>query len=469
MKVSSISPNSWNHRLVRNKQEDKSQTVHFDKPMARVPIGYMSYPISFGSIAKVATSDKLSKIVISKLQNLQNLPCIYCGKKMIPRTAFDALSWETGSKAATTRSFLGVVSEMKNILTPEEKNIFERLKNENIDFPKMPLSELLQKIGYEKSQNLDKIINEKLSPIEYNKRVIDIITKYEDFLFPVEKNVFSEIKNYRKTNSEATLQEIMLALRPKHIKTLEQDQIKVLDEIEALANNLDKGLKGRVKNCTTRARDTIFNENSEDTFKRKNLISSLNKLKEELPNNILISEIYEKALELPNSKNSVSAFIAKYSGKVMINEQLCADAEDMNPPSFVQRSDKEIGQSLLRGAISTIEHIKPKRAYRNPKDPEMNSIADWALAHDDCNGRRDCYDLDIHLTNTPEILEGNYPQKHINFIIDDINNGELKSCEQYPLIIKKTLFRESKGLINLDVSTLKTSTNKELVNMQNLN
>lgn len=471
MKVNFINQYSLNRNPLNNSPHDKRQTASYNVPFTKIPVGYMSYPIAFGGSAKVANSDKLSKFIISKLQILPDMPCIYCGGRMIPRTASNALSWKT-EVTSSAKSFLGIVSEMKIILTPYEKDILERLRNENIDVPQAPLSELLQKVGYKKSKNFDRIINEELSPIEYNKRAIDIIIKYEDYLFPVEKNVLEEIKNYRETNPEATLQEIMLALRPKHLKTLEQNQMKVLNEIELLAKNLPSGIKDRVLSSTTAARHAIFNDNSEAPFKRKKLIASLNELKKNLPNNIFISKIQEKTLEFPNSNNNVSAFIIKYSGKVKVKEQLetyttrtksikeksvSNNTRDINRPKFEQRSDREIGQSLLKKATYTIEHIKTQESYINPNDPEMNSIANWALAHDFCNGVRDCLDLDKHLKNKPEILKNNNPQKQIDVIIENINNNTLQGCDIYPSLLKKTEYKESKGLINLDISKLKIS------------
>ena len=75
----------------------------------------------------------------------------------------------------------------------------------------------------------------------------------------------------------------------------------------------------------------------------------------------------------------------------------------------------------------------------------------FECAHD--NNNRNCMPFWSFVKQNPQ-LYGQHAQKYIDAIIERLNRGELKGFERYPLLISRTLRRQSKGKIRLDISKL---------------
>ena len=107
-------------------------------------------------------------------------------------------------------------------------------------------------------------------------------------------------------------------------------------------------------------------------------------------------------------------------------------------------SAKSIARSLLRPSIQTIEHIHPK-SHGGPNDTE-NFIAECK----DCNNPRGNMSYSQWLKIHPE-----YPhkaQEHIEWFQQQIVDGVIdKRYDSYGVDVKKTLSRESRGIIELKV------------------
>ena len=105
---------------------------------------------------------------------------------------------------------------------------------------------------------------------------------------------------------------------------------------------------------------------------------------------------------------------------------------------------KGIVRSLLKPSIQTIEHIHPK-SLGGPNDTE-NFIAECK----DCNNPRGNMSYSQWLKVHPE-----YPhkaQEHIEWFQQQIVDGEIDSrYDSYGVDVKKTLSRESHGIIELKV------------------
>ena len=76
------------------------------------------------------------------------------------------------------------------------------------------------------------------------------------------------------------------------------------------------------------------------------------------------------------------------------------------------------------------------------------------------NNMRECMPFRDFVKNNPQFY-GEHLQRYIDAIITRLNNGELKGFERYPLQISRTLRRQSKGKIRLDISNLKLPEKKE--------
>lgn len=757
MEVNFINQYSLNSNRLKTNSYDRHQTANTRALFAKNTVKQLSYPITFG--AKTIMPEGILKI--RALTELQDLPCIYCGSKMISKNTFDLIQWPTEPQVNSILVFLTNLEKIKSKLSPEEKEITKRLSEAFSQNPNGSLIQLLKKSNYKQSDKLDKIIYKRLTPKDYTKNMLKIIRKYSDRLRPVAKEVLRNIDSYHTENPESTLVETMIALRPTHLKKLNKKQMEIFDKVEILADALPAEKKEKILKEINGARNAIIDDNSEDPFKRKKILVSVYNTLEDIKTNPLAVEIIKEMQEIPHSSNSVDAFIVKYSGKIQISCQdentkcleqglsaaekkiyekigdlykeqfpdlsvqeimeltyeqhlekmtqfqenavrqinintnkmsenlesimnsitnsirekvvqpnvdyieikkelveelkkfkplldeasflsLLKAANEMpdstndinafimkykdgfskdakNPskyeldklnslkeriifdkvkvyfskspktyvsnviaklkasinipeptlqkkinsseksiqkalqakqlmvldsmditirkittkmenlifkitkpfenenekmqkmlvekfkrqnlplseqiiqliigtplsqiptskdnvsafivkyankltknkdPQYIQRSDREIAQSLLRSSVTSVEHLASKRSWTFYMD-EANNIRNLAFAHADCNGTKRDETLAIHLKNNTKILSN--PQKYIDFIIEQINSRKLKSFDSYPALLKKTLFEESNGLINLDISALKTPTTKELV------
>lgn len=242
----------------------------------------------------------------------------------------------------------------------------------------------------------------------------------------IEKLCFDKIEEISKTKSQNNLQEILMSLRPESLKKLRTSEFKILGEMDNLGRDLSFESLIELSNLTNEARNLISKDTPDNPFKRKSFIYSVSQFKEQIPEKEIAEKIYKKASSLSNSDNDVNSFIVKYS----------------------QRSSREIGQRLISRAAATIEHIKPRA------DEGTNSAGNYLLECMGCNNDRGNIPLDQWVKAHPSMLKNT--QKYMDFVIKKINLGLFKDFDWYPEAIAETLKTESKGLINLDISELKT-------------
>lgn len=348
MKVNFTNPYRWNRKPLNNNQQGGNQKVSVGVPLAKHSVEKMSCTPSFCS--KIMVPEGILKI--RPLTELEDLPCIYCAKKMISRKTFDSISWPTEPQFNSLPAFLNNLVQIKKHLTPYEKEIVASLAKESEKSPRANLAELLKKVDYQKSENIYGIIYKRLSPTEYSEKAIKLIKKFEDCLPPVESTVLKEIEVYHAKHPEATLHEIMLGLRPKHLKSLTQKQMHILNGVELLAQNLPTESKDKILKATAGARKAVTDDNSEDPFKRKKITASITTLTRQMSEKKVAAKIQEKIQELPNSSNSVDAFIVKYSGKVQIQEK--------------EEVAKNLEKDLSAAEAKVFEEIKAQYHTRYP-------------------------------------------------------------------------------------------------------
>ena len=71
-----------NRKQIKNNNQGDAREVTSATPFAKPSAGHAPYPITFGAA---------NSIICSDLKNLLHLPCIYCGKEMVPVSVFNAL------------------------------------------------------------------------------------------------------------------------------------------------------------------------------------------------------------------------------------------------------------------------------------------------------------------------------------------------------------------------------------------
>lgn len=270
-------------------------------------------------------------------------------------------------------------------------------------------------------------VNKHLSACNTVSKVIKELTPYKDYLQPVEKLMFERFAEYAKRYPDGILPDCLSEMYDGCLTKLKLEEFLVLDAVDKISLQMSPNTAFALRHKTTRCRQVILENNQEDTFKRKTLLNSLDEIKPEPYEKTIFEEMKDRALYLPTSSTSVNAFVVKYAG----------------------RSHDEIAKRLLRASEATIEHVLPD------SKGGKNSISNFLLVSSKGNSLRENIPLVKFIARFPNIPE--LCQKYIEEIIRAIYKGELKRNETYPYKIQRTLEKESKGKIKLDLSEYKYS------------
>lgn len=255
---------------------------------------------------------------------------------------------------------------------------------------------------------------------------VKVLSRYTKNMLPVEKEMFEIFKKYSKQKPNGTFVDCLNNLRPDAHKKLMLEEFDILDKVDDMSRNASPDLALAVRHKTTKCRDVILTDNPMKPFKRKTLITSLDEIIPRKNEQELFDRLKEQVEYLPTSGTSKNAFIVKYTDTVK------------------PRSHEEIAKRLLRPSVQTAEHIHPDSLGG------ANALGNFILTSAGRNSERGNMPLPKFIEKYPDIPK--YMQTHVEQIIDNINGGKLQGYEDYPLKLQKTLYKESKGLIDLDLS-----------------
>ena len=255
---------------------------------------------------------------------------------------------------------------------------------------------------------------------------VKVLSRYTKNMLPVEKEMFDIFKNYSKQKPNGNFVDCLNNLRPEAHKKLMLEEFDILDKVDDMSRDASPDLALAVRHKTTKCRDVILTNNPMNPFKRKTLITSLNEINPSKKEEKLFEQLKEQVEYLPTSGTSKNAFIVKYT--------------DTARP----RSHEEIAKRLLRPSVQTAEHIHPDSLGG------ANALGNFILTSAGRNSERGNMPLPKFIEKYPDIPK--YMQTHAEQIIDNINDGKLKGYEDYPVKLQKSLYKESKGLIDLDLS-----------------
>jgi 5-methylcytosine-specific restriction endonuclease McrA/DNA-directed RNA polymerase subunit RPC12/RpoP len=191
------------------------------------------------------------------LFNLKDLPCPYCGKKIIQKFRFEEL----------VRQF----------------------KDWEIDFS----SGLASASGY-------------------SADLIETLTPFQESFHPVEAAVFKRLSDANRKIPGKTLQELIAEMRPEALKYLHKTELVILDSIEDLGRYLPERTDRRLYRIVSEGRSIIISDNPGRPFRRKIFLREINSL-HITSEDIAVLVAINKALKLPTSSDNPNAFIVKYS------------------------------------------------------------------------------------------------------------------------------------------------------------
>ena len=272
------------------------------------------------------------------------------------------------------------------------------------------------------SQTMSRI-ESKLAGMKNIREKINYLSRYAPNMLPVEHRIFDHITYYLDSNPDKGLTDFFAEGRDEHLAKLTLEEFKVIDRVDTKSALLSVRTQLQLRKETTDCRIRILDNDGNLFFKRKDFLEALMSIKAKNPyEERVLSEIMNLAVFLPTSASSESAFMVKYS----------------------RRNEEEILRRLLVGSVATIEHVKPHSL--GGKDLASNFL----LVSNNGNKYRENIPLSVYIDRNPNIPD--YCQTYINEIIACIRKGELRGHEDYPCMIRKTLFEESEGRILLDLS-----------------
>lgn len=441
MKVNSVNFYSKNQHLKNNSEAKRYNNAYTSMPLNDITsIYYQPHQINFGMA-------KFSKIKsLNELKELAHLPCIYCGKEMISKAAFTELDSMLSPVPRSIKAFINALSPIKETLTPDEKNIIFRLIKEYQKSTTKKLIPTIENLGYVIPERLQNLYYDDLSRVQYTKKVLNVVQKHKDALFPPEKSIFETIKKHHEKHPDKSLGEIVQTLRPMYENFLIDENMTIIESIEKLVPNLSEKNKEVAVELINEAKDSIYNKQGSATFNNKNFVRTFWKMRKDTSDERLAGNIIKIAASFPTPETSANAFFIRFfPSNIKVGEKAKSNGS-------VQQADKDIVQRLMIRSLASVEHIKPQNDfYGSPA--EMNSIENLALAHSHCNNDRAHSDLSNYVKKHPSLSR--YIQKQVDFIIDMINKHVLKNCDNYPKSIRAAYLSESKGLIDIDISKLK--------------
>ena len=273
------------------------------------------------------------------------------------------------------------------------------------------------------NEEINSFVN-KMTGATGNK-IITEIEKYEDRLPEVELSVTNRLKIEAEKYDRLDLNGLLRKIQNEPKKELEKKQKVILNEIKELAENLSDDTYKVIKKDIDAIDKIITEGKNGQPFKRKILIKGMEKVRdrETSPKNIYILEkIVEKTMDMPTSSTDANAFIVKYC----------------------RRTTPEIARRLIEPSQATAEHIKPHS--KKGHDGAENYLSECKKCNNDRGNISYTEWLKIH----PEMIKNT--QIYMDEVIEKITNGSLKNFDFYPAAVKKALFEESGGKINLDIS-----------------
>lgn len=276
---------------------------------------------------------------------------------------------------------------------------------------------------------------------------------FKDSLFPIEKEAFQLLEGLSKKHPDMNLQELLNLKYPQAEQILITQQAAILNKIHFVVRQLPKKEYNRAKGVLNRSFDKIFAPNPipEKRFSRKVFIKELEGLD-------IKPKVREKIIKiaenLPQSTNSINAFIVKYSQpyKLRYNEKTGKTVR-------ITRDSAEIGEKLLEPSIGTVDHIHPQAAYRaeqlareNGKNPvtDLSTFKVTILTSKRINELKGDIPLDDFIQKSKYNIPENI-QNHFDALIKTVDkwerSGEIERAAKlsdYIIVLRDEMLLRSK-------------------------
>lgn len=207
------------------------------------------------------------------LFNLQNLPCPYCGKRIIQKVRFE--------------------------------DMIQQFREWEAEFSSC-----------------------KLTASEYSSQLIKTLTPFQEDFHPIEAAVFKRLSGAHRKNPEKTLLQLIVEMRPEALKYLHKTELGILDSIADLGRYLPEKNDRRLHRIVSEGRSIILEDNPGRPFRRKTFLREVNSL-HIASEDIAVLVAINTALKLPTSSDNPNAFIVKYSQHKKFNNSEFVKTSDI--------------------------------------------------------------------------------------------------------------------------------------------
>lgn len=273
------------------------------------------------------------------------------------------------------------------------------------------------------------------------KDLLDAIAEHKKYLHPVERKIFSMMREDSARDSGLPIIEMLKRRLPMSEKRIIFIQSKIFNRLEELSRNLPNEERIQVSDLINETYERILDPRETSRFSRYIFINKLKNVfvPEEFRKHfkgVLSNWIYtdlqdciiEEAVRLPMAYNDIDAFIVKYAKR---------NYKGANP-------DNKISLRMLDNPLVSVEHIKAqkKRGETEPKNLALECAA--------CNNRKRDESVIEQITENPQMIV-NYP-RYIKRLCELHHQGIVE--KSYIRGQHETFQRESFGILSADLSSI---------------
>lgn len=443
MRVHAVTLNNGRYVLKVNGALNNATGVPYNGDVTDLSGMPYVYPLNFTGIQNS-----------SKLRTLfgYGLPCMYTGVTMIdPKYVAKLIKNKTFYKPAS--EVLRILSSHQDSLQGVELKALNIIKERAKIHPDKTIQELLKEVEPIYRRRLRK----KQAPIfhdlreifkdlpasyqsQFNNLMIEtdkklnekpIIIPFSSFEF---KYKLSKIKDDIAKSENVKAKKVINKMIKESKKFSDSTSASTIERQKQVLGLLDWILRKSVlknneqlNSLIELSKSRLYQEEVIVPFSRKSFLYDLAKIVSPLKNSAMQEKIILKALELPTSQQSMSAYITKITAE----------------------SPEKIGYRLLWPFTASIEHILPRSCGG------ADVMANFGGATARSNSTRKSIPLSAWIKTHPEAKEN--CQKYVDKLIELYHQGVFNKhgiSSKYIEDFKRTVKLESKGAINVNISEL---------------
>ncbi len=447
MKVSAINQTSYRQIYNQGRKENQTQRPA-GTGMELSKSFYYPMNISFG----IANAGKLKKLIS------RGLPCMYTGTETIdPKKVQKMLKNKTFNQPISTvmkhMSRFEYNMNSSDEIDYIEKDVYYILKEQAEIYPNRTLKEIFLMLAPQYKKDLLKVqepIFKTLKahayslPQEYRYRMNQLLQETDDkinerpvalpfsvteFRYKLDK-IKQDIGKLHDKNALGIVNKVLKMSEDFEPKTTAKNiykHRKILNAMETYVNRSIIADNEQLQELMEASKSRLNNEKIKVPFSRKAFIFDIDRILSELDDEQLKNIFIKIAEKLPTSKNSVAAYITKFS----------------------KEPSEKIGYRLLWPYFGTVEHIDPK--FNGGED----CLANFGVATARENSDRSSIPFTEQIERRPNTEK--YSQKLLNRLINyarqgvfDEENIRLKYIED----LKDTIATQSEGQIVLETGSL---------------